>query len=128
MIDRATRAAYPSDISDRQWREIKPLMPPERERGRRRGTDLREVINGLNYRWATGCVWRMLPHDLPPWATVYTYYRRWQLDGTLREIRDVLLSPRAARRQRTKLVHSCEGDVASFVTNHPQAKPNHENS
>ena len=78
-----TRERYPSDLSDKQWRMIEILIPPERDRGRHRSTDLREVVNGINYRWSTGCVWRMLPHDSPPWATVYTYFRRWQGEGTL---------------------------------------------
>ena len=102
-----TRSPYPSDVNDRQWESISVVIPPEEERGRRRSTEMREVVNSINYRWRTGCVWRMLPHDFPPWATVYTYFRRWQHDGTLREIRDVLLrrlSPAPAangRKQKT---------------------------
>ena len=91
-----TRPPYPSDVDDKQWESISVVIPPEDERGRRRCTQMREVVNGINYRWRTGCVWRMLPHDFPPWATVYTYFRRWQHDGTLREIRDALLRRRSA--------------------------------
>ena len=87
----STRSPYPSDVSDKQWESISVVIPPGEERGRHRSTEMREVVNSINYRWRTGCVWRMLPHDFPPWATVYTYFRRWQRDGTLREIRDVLL-------------------------------------
>ena len=94
-----TRPRYTSDLSDNQWRTIEILIPPERDRGRHRSTDLREVVNGINYRWSTGCVWRMLPHDFPPWATVYTYFRRWQHEGTLKELRDALLSCRGAPRE-----------------------------
>lgn len=93
-----TRERFPSDLSDKQWRMIEILIPPERDRGRHRSTDLREVVNGINYRWSTGCVWRMLPHDFPPWATVYTYFRRWQGEGTLTELRDALLSCRRESR------------------------------
>lgn len=88
------RPPYPSDVSAEQWRRIAPLLPPDEKRGRRRSTDLREVVNGINYRWSTGCVWRMLPHDFPPWATVYTYFRRWRSDGTLPVIREELLKRR----------------------------------
>ena len=92
------RQPYPSDLSDAQWRNMEPLIPPERDRGRHRSTNVREVINGINYRWSTGCVWRMLPHDFPPWATVYTYFRRWQREGTLKELREGLVSrPRRPR-------------------------------
>lgn len=85
------RRRYPSDLTDAQWWEIDPLLPLGYERGRHRTTDLREVVNAINYRWNTGCTWRMLPHDFPPWGTIYTYYRRFLRDGTLGEIRDVLL-------------------------------------
>jgi len=94
------RAPYPSDLSERQWRMVEPLLPREKERGRHRSTDPREVVNGISYRWTTGCVWRMLPHDLPPWATIYTYFRRWQRDDTLRELRDTLLSNRPCPNRR----------------------------
>jgi len=85
------RERYPSDVSDTQWRQIESLLPPEPRRGRRRGTDLRDVVDAVNYRWTTGCPWRMLPHDFPPWATVYSYFREWRRDGTLQRIRNVLL-------------------------------------
>lgn len=93
------RRPYPSDISGWQWRQVIAVLPPERERGRPRSTDLREVINAINYRWSTGCVWRMLPHDFPVWTTVYMYFRRWERDGTLSQLRDILLrSPSALIR------------------------------
>lgn len=89
-----TRRAYPSDVTDAQWRRISPLFPQEKPRGRHREIDLREVVNAIHYRWTTGCVWRMLPHDFPPWGTVYSYFRDWQRDGTLTQLRDQLLKPR----------------------------------
>jgi len=89
-----TRRSYPSDITDAQWECIAPLIstPVNSKRGRKRETDLREVINAINYRWSTGCVWRMLPHDLPSWNTIYTYFHRWEQDGTLKKLRDILLN------------------------------------
>jgi transposase len=62
--------------------------------GRPRETDLRDVIDALNYRWHTGCPWRMLPHDFPPWGTIYTYARHWAREGVLPEIRDALVRRR----------------------------------
>ncbi|WP_145372032.1 transposase [Maioricimonas rarisocia] len=97
MNSPASRRAYPSDVSDRQWTEIAELLAPESPGGRHRTIDLREVVNALSYRWQTGCVWRMLPHDFPAWASVYWYVRRWRRDGTLRSIREILL-----RRQRLR--------------------------
>ena len=86
MTEAAKRRSYPSDLSDVQWRRVDPLIPPERTRGRHRSTHVREIVNAINYRRATGCAWRMLPHDFPPWGTVYTYFRAWERDGTLAEI------------------------------------------
>jgi transposase len=100
MNAQRTRPAYPSDLSERQWRKIEPLLSPALRRGRPRTTDLREVVNAISYRWTTGCVWRMLPHDLPPWETVYTYFRKWQRDGTLREMRARLLPGRFRESKR----------------------------
>lgn len=51
---------------------------------------LREILNGIFYVLRSGCSWRMLPKDLPPWQTVYTYFRRWKLDGTWERIHTVL--------------------------------------
>ena len=90
------RPRYPSDLSPAQWRRIEPLLPPSRPRGRPRTIDPREVVNGINYRWATGCSWRMLPHDFPPWGTVYASFRQWHRDGTLTRIREAMIQ-RGAR-------------------------------
>jgi putative transposase len=61
---------------------IAPLLPPAEPGGRDREVNLREVLNGILYLLRSGCSWRMLPHDLPPWGTVHYYYRRFRLDGT----------------------------------------------
>ena len=52
--------------------------------------DLREVLNGILYVLRSGCPWRMLPHDLPPWQTVYKYFRRWMMDGTWERVHETL--------------------------------------
>ena len=85
-----TRTSYPSDLSDAQWSIIAPLIPPAWPGGRYRSVDMREVINGILYLNRTGCSWRQLPHDLPPWGTVHYYYRRFRLDGSWKRIRDKL--------------------------------------
>ncbi|MEX1231845.1 MAG: transposase [Planctomycetaceae bacterium] len=92
------RPRYPSDLTDSQWNRISPLLPSPAEVGRHRRVDLREVLNGINFRWTTGCVWRMLPHDLPPWGTIYTYYRDWQRSGLLPQIREELTRRQSRRR------------------------------
>ena len=84
------RAPYPSDLTTRQWQLIEPLLPPPTPGGRAREVDLREVVNGICYMSRSGCAWRMLPHDLPPWGTVHWYYRQWRLDGTWEKLHEVL--------------------------------------
>ncbi len=61
---------YASDLTDREWALIAPLMPARRHLGRPRTTDLREVMNAILYIASTGCPWRFLPKDFPPVSTV----------------------------------------------------------
>ena len=84
------RKSYPSDLTDEQWDILLPLLPPAKHGGRPRTVDIREVVNGIVYVLRTGCPWRMLPHDLPPWQTVYKYFRRWTLDGTWEGVHEAL--------------------------------------
>ena len=84
------RRTYPSDLTDAQWALLAPLIPPAEPGGRERTVAPREVINGINYLLRTGCAWRFLPHDLPPWGTVHYYFWRWQRDGTWQAIHDAL--------------------------------------
>ncbi|MBD3673362.1 MAG: transposase [Planctomycetaceae bacterium] len=98
MKNTLSRNAYPSDLTQAQWDEIDLLLPRESEQGRAREHSLREVVNAMNYRWTTGCSWRMLPHDFPVWQTVYSYFRTWQSLGLLGEIRRILLSRKLRNR------------------------------
>jgi len=81
---------YPSDLSDQEWALLEPLLPPAKLGGRPRSVDLREVLNALFYLDRTGCQWRALPKDFPPWPTVWTYFRQWRLDGTWQRIHTAL--------------------------------------
>ena len=69
---------------------IEQHIPSAKPGGRRRTVDMREVVNGILYLNRTGCAWRLLPHDLPPWGTVHYYYRRFRLDGSWTAIHDRL--------------------------------------
>ena len=71
------RAGYSSDISDEEWEFVLPYLLLCRADSPQRGHDLREVFNGLRYVARSGCPWRLLPNDLPPWAAVYQQMRRW---------------------------------------------------
>ena len=80
------RTTYPSDLTDKQWQLIEPLLPKAKFSGRPRTTDMRQAVNGILYLLRTGCAWRMLPHDFPPWPTAHDYYRRFRREGTWEKI------------------------------------------
>jgi len=86
----AKRKAYPTDLTDKQWRHIEPLIPAAKRGGRPRTTDMREMLNGVIYVVKSGCDWRMLPHDFPDWHIVYHYFSEWKKDGTWKSIHDTL--------------------------------------
>jgi len=79
---------YPSDLTDEQWALLQPHIPPCKHGGRHRTVDIRRVVEGILYRNKSGCQWRMLPKDFPPWGTVYYYFARWRDNGTLKAIND----------------------------------------
>ena len=72
---------YPSDLTNDQWSVLAPLLPPSPDKGRRRQTDVRDVLNAIFYLNRAGCPWRMLPRDFPPWRTVYNYFEAFKQDG-----------------------------------------------
>lgn len=82
---------YRTDLTDEEWQAIEPLLPGPARTGRRRSVDLREVINAIRYLVRTGCEWRMLPHDFPPWPTVYWWFRRFVRRLLFRLIHDIAL-------------------------------------
>ena len=81
-----SRKAYKSDLTDEEWQIIEPLVPPAKSGGHPRTVDMREILNGIFYVLRTGCHWQMMPHDLPPYSTVYYYFRRWVKKGVWQEI------------------------------------------
>ena len=84
------RKPYKTDLTDAQWKLIKPLIPPAKPGGRPREVDMREVLNTLLYQARTGCQWELLPHDLLPKSTVSDYFAQWRDDGTWQRIVDAL--------------------------------------
>ena len=73
--------SYPSDLSDRQWQRLEPFFERPDPRGARPKYPKRRVVEAVLYRLREGCRWRALPHDFPPWDTVYDHWRRWQQRG-----------------------------------------------
>jgi len=84
------RGAYPTDLTDKQWDIIRPMVPKAKSGGRPRTTDIREVVNGILYLNRSGCAWRLLPNEFPPWGTVHYYYRRFRIDGAWERIHTFL--------------------------------------
>ena len=89
---------YPSDLTDDEWALVKPFIPPPKPGGGKRRTDMRAVMNGVMYILSTGCQWRYLPKDFPPYSTVHHYFIWWQCDGVLDRIHHALTSNAARRR------------------------------
>jgi transposase len=85
-----TRAPYPTDLTDKEWALIAPYVPKAKPGGHPEDYPKREILNGLCYLRRSGCSWRMLPHDLPPWRTVYYYFWSWRKDGTWQLLHDLL--------------------------------------
>ena len=86
-----TRKHYSTDLTDAQWALVSPILAqwhhlehPNREHS------LREILNALFYQARTGCSWRDLPGDLPPWPTIYDYLRRWRKDRRLEQLHAAL--------------------------------------
>jgi putative transposase len=85
-----SRKPYPSDLTDAQWQLLPSYLAAAKPGGRPRKTDLREVVNAIFYLNREGCSWRALPHDFPPWRTVYEYFAAWKRDGTWDELNGAL--------------------------------------
>ena len=69
---------YASDTTDEEWAVIEPHLPPPAKLGRTRATSLRDAVNAIYYIAQSGCQWRMLPKDFPPYSTVQRYFYDWQ--------------------------------------------------
>jgi len=85
---------YASDLSDAEWTLLEPFIPPAKAGGRPRSVNMRQILNGIFYVLRSGGAWRLLPHDYPPWSTVYDYFRKWRnagiWEGMVRTLRERL--------------------------------------
>ena len=81
---------YASDLNDQEFERIAPHVAQKAGSGKKRTVDIREILNAIFYRTRSGCQWRMLPSDFPPWNHVWYYYRTWRNDGTLERINTIL--------------------------------------
>lgn len=81
-----TRKSYPSDVTDAEWEFLVPYLTLMREDAPQRESSLRELFNAMRYVVCTGCQWRFLPHDFPPWSAVYQQMRRWFQAGVFETV------------------------------------------
>lgn len=84
------RTAYQTDLSDSEWPYLESHLPEPKATGRPKLHAAREILDAIFYVLKSGCAWRLLPHDFPPWKTVHHYFRIWRLDGTWERLNDAL--------------------------------------
>jgi putative transposase len=104
------RKAYQSDLSDEEWSFLEPHLPIPIATGRPKMHSAREILNAIFYVVRGGCAWRLLPHDFPPWKTVYHYFRLWRLDGTWQRLHTAL-----RKRVRVRLKRNPQPSAAIVV-------------
>jgi transposase len=110
-----SRRGYPSDLTDGQWALIEPLLPEPATEGRREKHPRREVVNAILYVVRSGCPWRYLPADLPPWQTVYWYFTRWEQAGVTEQLL-------AALRIKARAAHGRESEPSAGVIDSQSVK------
>lgn len=104
------RKQYSTDLTDAEWTQIMPLLPAAKTGGRP-ARDRREIVDAISYIVRAGCAWRMMPHDFPPWQTVYHYFRVWRRDGTWERVHDALRE--AVREQAGRASQPSAGIIDS---------------
>ncbi|HEY9663712.1 MAG TPA: IS5 family transposase, partial [Allocoleopsis sp.] len=102
-----TRKPYPSDLSDAEWKILRQVLPQPKGFGHPVEVDFREILNGIFYVQRTGCQWEMMPHDLPPYSTVYRYFQKWQRKGIWQQMHDQI-----REKLRTQLGRDEQSSVA----------------
>lgn len=90
LLSRKRKTSYPSDLTDKEWALLEPLLPVTWKNGRPPRHEMREIINAIRYLLRTGCQWRYMPCEFPPWKTVYWWWNKWSKEGTWEEVHDKL--------------------------------------
>ena len=107
---------YPTDLSDEEWCCIGPHLPEPTGWGRPRLHGLRAILDAVIYVLKSGCSWRLLPRDFPPWKTVYDWFRRWRIDGTWERLNAELRELVRTRSGRSPLPSAAIADSQSAKT------------
>ena len=111
----SARKAYATDLSNEEWRILEPLLPPAKPGGRPRTHATRELLNAIFYVVRGGCAWRLLPHEFPPWKTVYHYFRAWRIDGTWERVNGTL-------RERVRAIAGRETTPSAAIVDSQSAR------
>src|ERR687897_2536255 len=109
------RRPYPTDLSDAEWLCLEPYLPTPKAPGRPRVHSLREILNAIFYIARSGCAWRLLPHDFPPWKTIHHYFRIWRIDGTWQRLN-------AALRERLRVQLGRNAQPSAGIVDSQSAK------
>src|SRR5215208_2977185 len=94
------KRSYSTDLTDTEWERLELHVPPPNKRGRPKTHSTREILNAIFYLLKSGCAWRLLPRDFPPWETVYWWFRRWRIDGTFERLNAALRERLRVRLRR----------------------------
>ena len=109
---------YPTDLSDAEWRILEPLIPAPKPGGRPCRWSRRAIMNGIFYLVRSGCQWRLLPREFPPWKTVYHSFRAWRLDGTWEQLTTTL---RPTLVNVAKFSYQRDNEPGQANSNNPEA-------
>jgi putative transposase len=107
---------YRTDLSNREWKCIRDLLPKPKATGRKREVPFREILNAIFYVDRGGIAWRLMPNDLPNWKTVYHYFRLWRIDGAWERIHDRLRERLRQREGRKRQPSAAILDAQSVKT------------
>jgi putative transposase len=109
------KRSYSTDLTNAEWERLQLHVPPPNKRGRPKTHSTREILNAIFYLLKSGCAWRLLPRDFPPWETVYWWFRRWCIDGTFERLN-------AALRERLRVQLSRNPQPSAGVVDSQSAK------
>jgi putative transposase len=109
------KRSYSTDLSDEEWEYLEPHVPTPNNRGRPKTHSTREILNAVFYVLKSGCPWRLLPNEFPPWESVYWWFRRWRIDGTFKHIN-------AALRERLRIRLGRDAHPSAGIADSQSAK------
>lgn len=110
-----TRRSYLTDLTDQEWEVLEPLVPEAKPGGRPRAHETRELLDAIFYVLRSGCAWRLLPHDFPPWQTAYHYFRLWRIGGAWERMHDAL-------RERVRVYSGREATPSAAIIDSQSVK------